>query len=124
MSATRRLVVRVAVALPLHLALEGVALLFTHKGEMINEFCSLPGLKVHTTRLTDAGLRAAYGSAVALVYPSRYEGFGMTPLEAMACGCPVICSNTSSIPEVVGDASLLIDPDDYEEVCANLLRVH
>ncbi len=103
--------------------LGGIALLFTHKGEMINDFCSLPGLKVHATRLTDAGLRAAYGSALALIYPSRYEGFGLPPLEAMACGCPVICSNTSSLPEVVGDAALLIDPDDDEQLLTHLLRV-
>jgi glycosyltransferase involved in cell wall biosynthesis len=100
-----------------------LGLLFTHKGGTIDDFYALEGLKVHAARLTDAGLRAAYGSALALIYPSRYEGFGLPPLEAMACGCPVICSDTSSLPEVVGDAALLIDPEDDEDLYANLLRI-
>ena len=50
--------------------------------------------------------------ATALIYPSIYEGFGLPPLEAMACGTPVICSNVSTLPEVVGDAGILIDPSD------------
>lgn len=50
--------------------------------------------------------------ATALIYPSIYEGFGLPPLEAMACGIPVICSNVSTLPEVVGDAGILIDPSD------------
>ncbi len=56
------------------------------------------------------GVRAAYRRAFALVYPSFYEGFGIPPLEAMACGCPVLCSDQSSLPEVVGDAAALFDP--------------
>jgi len=52
--------------------------------------------------------------ALALVYPSRYEGFGLPPLEAMACGVPPITSNASSLPEVVGDAGLMVDPDDTD----------
>jgi glycosyltransferase involved in cell wall biosynthesis len=50
------------------------------------------------------------------VYPSVYEGFGLPPLEAMACGAPVITSQTSSLPEVVGDAAILIDPYSVEEL--------
>ncbi len=50
------------------------------------------------------------------VYPSFYEGFGFPPLEAMSCGLPVICSNVSSLPEVVSDAALLIDPGKSEEI--------
>jgi glycosyltransferase involved in cell wall biosynthesis len=57
---------------------------------------------------------ALYRSAQARVYPSRYEGFGLPLLEAMACGTPVIAARTSSIPEVVGDAAVLLDPDDEE----------
>jgi glycosyltransferase involved in cell wall biosynthesis len=60
----------------------------------------------------DAVLAGLYSRAAAFVYPSLYEGFGLPPLEAMSFGCPVICSNSSSIPEVVGDAGVLFDPQD------------
>lgn len=64
----------------------------------------------------DTELIAAYRSATALVYPSLYEGFGIPPLEAMARGCPVVCSNVSSIPEVVGEAGLYFDPRRPDEL--------
>jgi glycosyltransferase involved in cell wall biosynthesis len=59
-----------------------------------------------------------YRTASALVFPSLYEGFGQPPLEAMACGCPVACSNAASLPEVVGDAARLFDPTSVEETVA------
>ncbi len=59
-----------------------------------------------------------YRTAAALVFPSLYEGFGQPPLEAMACGCPVACSNVASLPEVVGDAARLFDPSSSEEIAA------
>ena len=59
-----------------------------------------------------------YRTATALVFPSLYEGFGQPPLEAMACGCPVACSNVASLPEVVGDAARLFDPSSTEEIVA------
>jgi len=64
--------------------------------------------------VADDDLPTLYGGADALCYPSRYEGFGLPPLEAMACGCPVLCSRASSLPEVVGDAGILLPPDDSD----------
>jgi glycosyltransferase involved in cell wall biosynthesis len=62
----------------------------------------------------EADLPALYSAATAFVFPSLYEGFGLPPLEAMACGTPVICSNAASLPEVVADAALSIDPTDVD----------
>jgi len=61
--------------------------------------------------VTERRLRALYGQAAAFVYPSRYEGFGLPLIEAMACGTPVIAARAASIPEVMGDAGLLLDPE-------------
>ena len=66
-------------------------------------------------RVNSPDLRFLYNAARCLVHPAFYEGFGLTPLEAMACGTPVIVSNVSSLPEVVGDAALLVDPQNDEE---------
>jgi glycosyltransferase involved in cell wall biosynthesis len=71
-----------------------------------------PPLVVFAGVPSEAVLVALYRAAAALVYPSRYEGFGLPLLEAMRCGTPVIAARTSSIPEVVGDGGLLLDPDD------------
>ncbi len=67
---------------------------------------------IFTGYVADADLPALYAGADLFVYPSLYEGFGLPPLEAMACGAPVVTSNTSSLPEVVGDAGVLVDPHD------------
>ncbi|MCS6845907.1 MAG: glycosyltransferase, partial [Caldilineales bacterium] len=64
-----------------------------------------------------------YSGAIAFVYPSLYEGFGLPPLEAMACGSPVICSHAASLPEVVGDAALTFDPTDVEALAQALADV-
>src|SRR5581483_5076146 len=61
-------------------------------------------------------LPALYSGAVAMIYPSLYEGFGLPPLEAMACGTAVVTSNTTSLPEVVGSAALLVDPENTESI--------
>ena len=68
--------------------------------------------------LAPAELEGLYAAAECFVFTSRYEGFGMTVLEAMARGVPVACSRASSIPEVAGDAALLFDPDSVEEISA------
>jgi glycosyltransferase involved in cell wall biosynthesis len=68
-------------------------------------------------------LLGLYNGAVALACPSLYEGFGLPPLEAMACGTPVVCSDTSSLPEVVGDAGLLVPPLDVAAWAEALARV-
>jgi glycosyltransferase involved in cell wall biosynthesis len=66
---------------------------------------------------------ALYRGAVALVFPSRYEGFGLMVLEAMACGTPVVGSDVSSIPEVVGDGGVLLQPDDVAGMATALIRL-
>jgi len=75
------------------------------------EQAGLAGWFQFTGYVREEDLPLLYGAAHALLYPSRYEGFGLPPVEAMACGTPVVCSNTTSLPEVVGDAALLINPE-------------
>lgn len=71
----------------------------------------------------DADLPAVYAGAQVMAFPSEFEGFGLPVLEAMACGAPVVCSNTSSLPEVAGDAALLVDPLDVSALADALARV-
>ncbi len=71
----------------------------------------------------EADLPGLYSAAQAYVFPSLYEGFGFTPLEAMACGAPVVCSRASSLPEVVGEAAWLVDPHDVPGMAAALIGV-
>jgi glycosyltransferase involved in cell wall biosynthesis len=73
--------------------------------------------------VSDCEVLSLYAKADLFVYPSLYEGFGLPVLEAMACGCPVITSNVSSLPEVVGDAALLVDPYDVEALAQAMLTV-
>lgn len=79
--------------------------------------------QVHMVALTDEALRCAYTGALALAYPSRYEGFGLPVAEAMACGCPVITCANSSLPEVGGQAVIYVDPDDVDAMRAALIAV-
>ncbi len=73
--------------------------------------------------VSDEELARLYGGARALVYPSLYEGFGLPILEAMACGCPVICSDRSSMPEVAGNAAIQISPNDPVAIADAISRV-
>ncbi len=71
----------------------------------------------------DADKGALYAGALGLVFPTLYEGFGFPILEAMLCGTPVIASTTSSLPELAGEAALLVDPLDVEAISAALERI-
>lgn len=82
----------------------------------------VPGV-IETGYVADEDVAALYSGALALVFPSLYEGFGFPALEAMRCGTPVIASNTSSLPELVGEAGLLIDPLDVDAIAAAISRV-
>jgi len=73
--------------------------------------------------ILDEDLPALYSGAELFVFPSLYEGFGLPPLEAMACGCPVISSNTSSMPEVLGDAALFFNPNHIGEMSLAIRKI-
>src|SRR5207244_4567260 len=74
-------------------------------------------------RAREDDLVALYNAADVFVYPSLYEGFGLPPLEAMACGTPVVTSTAASLPEVVGDAALKVDPLDVEAVAMAIATI-
>ena len=78
---------------------------------------------VRTGYVEDVDQPVLYSGATAFVYLSEYEGFGLPPLEAMQCGCPVLASSSSSIPEVVGDCGLLVSPSDCDAACAAMARL-
>jgi glycosyltransferase involved in cell wall biosynthesis len=84
------------------------------------------GISDRVTQVPDASdesLEALYNRAIALLYPSRFEGFGWPVIEAQACGCPVVCSNSGPLPEAAGDAGLFHDPNDEAGFAADLLRL-
>jgi glycosyltransferase involved in cell wall biosynthesis len=78
---------------------------------------------VHLQRVSDTELGTLYRNALCLVFPSLYEGFGIPPLEAMQCGCPVLAAAASSLPEVCGDAALYFDPHDPMSLTHALRRI-
>ncbi|MEG4499939.1 glycosyltransferase [Microcoleus sp. F10-C6] len=77
-----------------------------------------------TGYVADEDLAALYSGALVFVYPSLYEGFGLPPLEAMQCGVPVITSNNSSLPEVVGSAGIMLHPQDADGLCHEMLQLY
>ncbi|MER2599592.1 MAG: glycosyltransferase family 1 protein [Caldilineales bacterium] len=94
--------------------------------EQIFETVEQLKLQAHVTflgRVQNGDLVYLYNLATCLAHPAHYEGFGLTPLEAMACGLPVVVSNVSSLPEVVGDAGLLVDPHSEEDLAVALQRL-
>lgn len=96
-----------------------------HSDELDREMAPLlaSGRVRMTGYLARGDLAALIAGATALVYPSIYEGFGLPPLEAMASGVPTIVSNVSSLPEVVGDTGLLVEPHDHEGLCDAMQRL-
>jgi glycosyltransferase involved in cell wall biosynthesis len=87
------------------------------KGRGMNGCVVVPGA------IEETDLPALYAGACLFVMPSLYEGFGFPPLEAMACGTPVVCSNATSLPEVVGDAAILVDANFPEKITEAILQV-
>jgi glycosyltransferase involved in cell wall biosynthesis len=85
--------------------------------------CESKSETVWTGLVSDALLAELYGRAEAFVYPSRYEGFGLPVLEAMACGCPVVCSEAGSLPEIAAGAALLVPPGSPEALTEALAAI-
>jgi glycosyltransferase involved in cell wall biosynthesis len=107
---------------PLVLVLTGAKL---HRAELAEKNAVLladPSIHL-LDPVTDQELARIYGSAAALVFPSLGEGFGLPVLEAMRCGCPVITSTTSCLPEVAGGAALLVDPEDQAAITDAMRRI-
>jgi glycosyltransferase involved in cell wall biosynthesis len=77
-----------------------------------------------TGYVPDEDLSPIYTEAMAFVFPSFYEGFGLPPLEAMTCGTPVIASSRSSLPEVIGNAGIMIEPDNINKLKKHILKIY
>ncbi len=90
----------------------------------INRFSDHKEKIIVTGYVEDEHLAAIYSGAMMFIYPSLYEGFGLPPLEAMQCGVPVIAANSTSIPEVVGDAGILVDPLDINEISDSIYTLY
>ena len=87
------------------------------------DFGSIPPRVHWTGRVPDELLPALYSGATAFLYVSLYEGFGLPPLEAMACGAPVVASDTTSLPEVVGDAALSVNPLESQSIADGIRQI-
>ena len=95
---------------------------FRNMGNLIEECSKNPNIKL-LGRVSDNDLIRYYSNAVAFIFPSLYEGFGIPVLEAQACGCPVISSNSSSLPEILGDSALMCDPNNTNEFANAVLKL-
>lgn len=110
---------RPAVKLP-KLVLVGKKAWFSEETLQALEAPDLSGRVVVTGYVPETDLPALYSGALCFIYPSYFEGFGLPPLEAMQCGSPVIVGNQTSLPEVVGDAALMVDPFDVAAISSAL----
>jgi glycosyltransferase involved in cell wall biosynthesis len=90
---------------------------------IINSNPSLQRSLLFLGQVDDRDLPGLYRNAHAIIHPSLYEGFGLTPLEAMSCGCPAIVSKTASLPEVCGDSSLYIDPYNIQDIALGMEKI-
>lgn len=90
----------------------------------LQDFGNVEGRILHIGYVEDEDLSALYSGAEMFLYPSLYEGFGMPVLEAMKCGVPVICSNCTSIPEVIGDCGIQIDPYSDEQMLSAMEKMY
>lgn len=109
----------------LHLVLVGTkGWDYQHIFKTISGYGFLKDRIILTDFVPDEDLAPLYSGALMFVYPSFYEGFGLPPLEAMQCGVPVITSNTSSLPEVVGGAGIMVSPTDEESLCQEMLSIY
>lgn len=95
----------------------------TNDLEVLIDDLGIKSRVVFLGRVDDSDLPALYRGANALVFPSLYEGFGLPVAEAMACGTPVITSNVTSMPEVAGDAALLVDPESIPQISAAIEKI-
>jgi glycosyltransferase involved in cell wall biosynthesis len=104
---------------------QGFEIVCTGSGVLLEEEfrAYTSGTVIHKLLLNDEELRLAYAGAIALVYPSKYEGFGLPILEAITCGCPVITCPNSSLPEVAGEAALYVKDDDADGLADALCEV-
>jgi len=91
--------------------------------EILELLGKLKGAVGYLGYVSNEELAELYRRAACFVYPSLYEGFGLPPLEAMACGCPVVTSNVTSLPEVCGDAAYYVDPYDVENIADGMHKV-
>lgn len=95
---------------------------FRNMGHLIDECKKDVNIKL-LGRVSDSDLIRYYSNAIAFIFPSLYEGFGIPVLEAQACGCPVVSSNSSSLPEILGNSALMCNPNNAEEFAGAIIKL-